>query len=275
MRATGCASVSASTREHGPPERWIDADRATRKGHIDRLDRSWCDNREQPLSRSRSLKIQLAAQAVELLPERAVWWSARRTAIVADVHLGKDQVFRRSGVPIPAAVLDAELAALDAVVEATACERLLVLGDLVHAPPVEGEAWPGVVEVWRRRRSQLAVDLVLGNHDRGLTPWLRDWRIAARDDPYELDGLMFRHEMHDEDRPDAGMSGHLHPVAWLRSGRERLRLPAFARRGEHLLLPAFGRFTGGFDGLDRRGWQLFAAAGGRVVELTRRAAGSA
>lgn len=220
------------------------------------------------------MEIQLAEHAVVLLPERAVWWPARRTAIVADVHLGKDQVFRRSGVAIPAAVLDAELAALDAVVEATACERLMVLGDLVHAAPVEGEDWPSVVGRWRRRRSQLAIDLVLGNHDRGLARWLRDWHIEAREDPHTLDGLTFRHELHDGARPDAGMSGHLHPVGWLRSGRERLRFPAFARRGDHLVLPAFGRFTGGFDGLDGRDWQLFAAAGGRVVELARLAARS-
>lgn len=220
------------------------------------------------------MKIELSGHDFELLPERAVWWPLRRTVIVADVHLGKDQVFRRAGVAIPAAVLDAELAALDAVVEATACERLLVLGDLVHAPPVEGEDWPRRIEGWRKRRSQLAVDLVLGNHDRGLGGWLRDWRIAARDDPYSLDGLTFRHELHDGTRPDAGMSGHLHPVGWLRSGRERMRFPAFARHGDHLVLPAFGRFTGGFDGLDERDWQLFATAGGRVVKLARLAARS-
>ena len=213
------------------------------------------------------MNIQLAGEAIELLPERAAWWPARRTAVVADVHLGKDQVFRRSGVAIPSSVLDAELAALDRAIERTGCERLLVLGDWVHAPPVGDEAWPGVIGEWRRRRRQLAIDLVLGNHDRELTPWLAEWRIQWHEEPLINNGLYLVHEVNCEP-PPTGMSGHLHPVAWLRSGREKLRFPAFARRAEHLVLPAFGRFTGGFDGLDRPEWTLYAAAGHRVVELS-------
>ncbi len=212
------------------------------------------------------MKIQLAGEVLELLPGRAVWWPAIRSTVVADVHLGKDQVFRRSGVAIPSAVLDAELAALDAVIAATGCERLLILGDWVHAAPVAGEAWPAVVAAWRKRHAQLAIDLVLGNHDRNLAPWLIEWGIKAHKEPLEINNLNLFHEV-DCDAGPIGMSGHLHPVAWLRSGRERLRFPAFARRDNHLVLPAFGRFTGGFDGFDGPDWCLYAAAGHRVVDL--------
>ena len=118
------------------------------------------------------MKLVLANNPIELLPERAVWWPARRTAVVADVHLGKDQIFRRSGIAIPAAVLDTELAMLDSLVQQTRCERLLVLGDWVHAPPADGEAWPDSISNWRARHAQLAIDLVLGNHD-------RSWRAGC------------------------------------------------------------------------------------------------
>jgi len=212
------------------------------------------------------MKLSLAGNEIELLPERAVWWSARRTAVVADVHLGKDQVFRRAGIAIPAAVLDTELARLDSLIQRTRCERLLVLGDWVHAAPLEGEAWPATIGNWRSRHAQLAVDLVLGNHDRNLSPWLEDWRIDAHLEPMEINGLKMFHEV-DLHSPAAGMSGHLHPVAWLRSGREKVRLPAFARRADHLLLPAFGRFTGGFDGLEQKAWNLYPIADGRVFNL--------
>ncbi|HKL49684.1 MAG TPA: ligase-associated DNA damage response endonuclease PdeM [Wenzhouxiangellaceae bacterium] len=212
------------------------------------------------------MKLSLAGNDFEMLLQRAVWWPARRTAVVADVHLGKDQVFRRSGIAIPGSVLDKELAALDALVEHTRCERLLVLGDWVHAAPLGGESWPSAIANWRARHEQLAVDLVLGNHDRNLTPWLNEWRIGAYIEPMEINGLKMFHEV-DMKAPAAGMSGHLHPVVWLRSGRERLRLPAFARRGDHLILPAFGRFTGGFDGLAKEAWTLYPVAGERVVDI--------
>jgi len=107
---------------------------------------------------------------------------------------------------------------------------------------------------------------VLGNHDRGLAPWLVDWRIDARVEPLEINDLKMFHEV-EPDAPAAGMSGHLHPVAWLRSGRERLRLPAFAVRGDHLILPAFGHFTGGFDGLEKEAWALYPVAGDRVFGI--------
>lgn len=212
------------------------------------------------------MKLSLAGNEIEMLPERAVWWPVKRTAVVADVHLGKDQVFRRSGIAIPAAVLDTELAMLDALIRRTRCERLLVLGDWVHAAPVEGEAWPAAIADWRARHAQLAIDLVLGNHDRNLSLWLDDWRIDAHLEPMEINGLGMFHEV-DPEAPAAGMSGHLHPVAWLRSGREKLRLPAFARRGNHLVLPAFGRFTGGFDGLDERAWNLYPITVDRVLNM--------
>jgi len=219
-----------------------------------------------------AMRISLLGHELELLGARAVWWPARRTAVVADVHLGKDQVFRRSGMAIPVAVLDAELAALDALVASTGCERLLALGDWVHAAPIEGESWPAAIADWRARHAGLAIDLVLGNHDRHLSPWLAEWRIDAHPEPLEINGLKMFHEV-DLDAPSAGISGHLHPVAWLRSGRERVRLPVFARRENHLIVPAFGRFTGGFDGLDPRAWDMYPVAEDRVVGLANRAAG--
>ena len=215
------------------------------------------------------MKLSLAGNDLEMLPRRAVWWPARRTAVVADVHLGKDQIFRRSGIAIPAAVLETELSMLDSLVQQTGCERLLVLGDWVHAPPADGEAWPDSISNWRDRHAQLAIDLVLGNHDRQLAGWLREWRIEAHVEPVMINGLALFHEV-DSETPATGMSGHMHPVAWLRSGREKVRLPAFARRGDHLVLPAFGRFTGGFDGLQKDAWNLYPIADNRVFELPGR-----
>ena len=54
------------------------------------------------------MKLSLAGNEVEMLPERAVWWPARGTAVIADVHLGKGatvgSVIPTLGAVIPAAV---------------------------------------------------------------------------------------------------------------------------------------------------------------------------
>jgi DNA ligase-associated metallophosphoesterase len=222
-----------------------------------------------------SLRIELAGQALDLRPDRSLWWPSQRTAFVADVHLGKDQVFRRSGVPIPADVLDADLEALDRLLEGTGAERLVVLGDWVHAAPADDDAWPGQVARWRERHAELDLVLVAGNHDRelttgrttGLTSWLKRWRMADWGEGVAIDGLALMHEV-DLDHPPAGFSGHVHPVVRFGPRADRVRLSAFARRDHHLILPAFGRFTGGGEGLARAGWSFYGIAGERVVDLS-------
>lgn len=213
------------------------------------------------------MRLELAGQALVLRADRAVWWPARRTAFVADVHLGKDQVFRRAGVAIPADVLDAELVALDELLAATSAERLVVLGDWVHAAPADGDDWPHAVAAWRERHAALDLVLVAGNHDRGLAGWLERWRMHAWADGSTLDGLALSHEV-DLDDPPAGLSGHVHPVVRFGPRGDRVRLTAFARRHEHLILPAFGRFTGGGEGLARSGWTFYGIAGDRVIDLS-------
>lgn len=211
------------------------------------------------------MRIDLGGQALDLRPDRAVAWPARKTVFIADVHLGKDQVFRRSGVPIPADVLNAELDALSGLVAATVPDRLVVLGDWVHAEPADDEAWPRIIECWRSQHAELDLVLVAGNHDRGLSAWLDRWRMQAWADGVEVDGLRLTHEV-DLEAPEPGLSGHVHPVVRIGRRKDRIRLPAFARKSDHLILPSFGRFTGGGEGLERQGWSFYPLTGERVFE---------
>ncbi len=212
-----------------------------------------------------SAVVELAGQRLELLAERAVWWPARRALLLADVHLGKDQVFRRAGIAVPAGVLADDLARIDALIARTRAERLIVLGDWVHAPPNHADDWPELIARWRRRPQAPGIDLILGNHDRALEAWMERWRIQAHR-RLDLDGLCLVHEWTDA-AADAGMSGHLHPGAVLKDGRQRLRLPAFLMSRDHLVLPAFGRFTGLMVEPDFPTEQAWVIAGDRVLPL--------
>ena len=57
--------------------------------------------------------------ALQLLPQRALWWPAARMVMVADVHFGKAATFRRAGQPVPHGTTADNLARLDAVLAAT------------------------------------------------------------------------------------------------------------------------------------------------------------
>ena len=211
-----------------------------------------------------SSEIRLAGQALQLLPERAAFWPAQAAVLLADVHLGKDQLFRRAGMAVPAGVLAADLARIDALLARTGAERLIVLGDWVHAPPRDDEIWPKQIAAWRDRHDQLAIDLVLGNHDRTLDAWLTAWGMRGHHPYLDLDGLRLVHEWADA-AGKPGISGHLHPGTVLKTRRQRLRLPAFLLGAEQLVLPAFGRFTGLMDQTPFPAEQCWVIAGERVL----------
>ncbi|MBZ0171464.1 MAG: DEAD/DEAH box helicase, partial [Phycisphaerales bacterium] len=77
-----------------------------------------------------SYAIEFADEQLDLLPERAVWWPARRTLLVADLHLGKPASFRSAGAPVPEQVTGADLARLSSLIKTQHAQRVIVLGDL-------------------------------------------------------------------------------------------------------------------------------------------------
>ena len=80
----------------------------------------------------------VAGEEFVLLPERAVWWPAARTLLVADFHLGKAASFRRAGIPLPAGTTTENVDRLERAVAATGAGELVFLGDFLHS--AEGRA---------------------------------------------------------------------------------------------------------------------------------------
>jgi DNA ligase-associated metallophosphoesterase len=208
-----------------------------------------------------------------LLPERAVWREDTKTLFVADVHIGKAAHFRSAGAPVPSGTTRANLARLDALIDAYAPRELVVLGDLFHAPAAYRAASLGEFAAWRARRAALSLRLVAGNHD------MRAGRAPASlglewvDEPHALDGLVCRHAPPDDADADGPpvLAGHWHPAARLYGpGHDRLRLPCFLMRGRLLVLPAFGEFTGGATVEADEKCALCVAAGERLILIPAR-----
>ena len=164
----------------------------------------------------------------------ALWWPAGRWLVVADLHFGKSERLARRGGPLlpPSdglATLDrlaAEIAVLapDAVVslgdgfdDLAAAEVLDPLVSAALARLAQGRDW-----IWLQ-----------GNHDPA-APQVLPGRAAAE---LWLGPVALRHEA--GQGPD--ISGHFHPVVRLAGERRR----AFLLGAQHLLLPAFGAYTGG------------------------------
>ncbi|WCM87977.1 ligase-associated DNA damage response endonuclease PdeM [Acidovorax sp. NCPPB 3576] len=206
----------------------------------------------------------LAGTEVHLLPDRSLWWPAGRTLFVADVHLGKSDTFRARGLPVPSGTTRDNLARLAAQIAQQEAQRLVVLGDFLHAAEAQSPAVLAALSAWRAAHAALEVVLVRGNHDGHAGDPPAGLGIAIVDEPWPIGPFACCHH------PQAHgtlhvLAGHVHPAVVLRGrGRDALRLPCFAVEPQLTVLPAFGEFTGGqtmATGPERR---FFAAGGGRV-----------
>lgn len=190
------------------------------------------------------LEIACQAETLVLLADKAVWWPATRTLIVADVHFGKAAAFRAGGVPVPAGTTRTDLARLSALVENTAARRIVFLGDLLHARAGRAAATLEAIGQWRAAHADVEMALVRGNHDRGAGDPPKAWGMRCVSRALIEGPFAFQHEPKPHRRGYV-LSGHLHPSVTL-GGRAggRLRAACYWFGKEVAVLPAFGRFTG-------------------------------
>ncbi len=192
--------------------------------------------------------------------------------LVADLHLGKADTFAVHGAPfgppLLAALAGDTLSRLRSVAERVRASRLVVLGDLLHAPAGLTAELLDHVAAWRRA-FPIEISLVRGNHDAKIERVLGPWRLDDLGDTHRLGPLRLTHAPCDGE--GFCISGHLHPAVVLRGARDRLRLPCFASTSRGMVLPAFGAFVGGLA-VDPRAYErLLAIVGDEVVDVTAHA----
>ena len=197
-----------------------------------------------PARHAERLPTTIGGEAVELFAERALLWTRMRTLFVADVHLGKAAAFRAGGVPVPRGSTAADLARLAALVETSGAQRLVVLGDFLHAKSGVVPALDGAFRTWRDAHPSLSITLVRGNHDANAGDPPQGWDVEVVREPHPLPPFLACHAPVSP-RTGYALCGHVHPGVRL-SGRgdESVRLPCFVLGRRRAILPAFGRMTG-------------------------------
>ena len=146
-----------------------------------------------------------------LLPDKAVYWPARRCLLIADAHFGKASAYRSLGQPVPQGTTTANLERLDRLVSALPCAQLIFLGDFLHGPGSHASGTLNAIRAWRERNRTLALTLIRGNHDKSAGDPPLDLGIEVIPEPLLMGPFALQHE------PDAHAShhvlaGHVHPV---------------------------------------------------------------
>jgi DNA ligase-associated metallophosphoesterase len=215
------------------------------------------------------LRITVADCDLVLHPSGAAFVPSERTLLVADAHFGKAVSFRKLGVPVPSGTTTENLEVLSQVLEETAADRVVFLGDFLHSVRSHAKGTMDVLARWRSRHLDIALTLVRGNHDDRAGDPPASLAITVVDEPLRLGPFALCHHP----KPVAGayvLCGHWHPCISV-SGRafERLRLPCFwfgddsgaIEQNAVGVLPAFGSFTGMHRIEPRPGDRIFPVAG--------------
>ena len=179
-------------------------------------------------------------ETLHLLPSGALYWPARKTLTVSDLHLGKsERLARRGGTLLPPYETQATLEKLDRDLETTKAETVICLGDSFD----DLAAADGLDEAARLWLTRLMAGKswiwITGNHDPGPVEIGGTHRAELKLAPFT-----FRHIAEPPEK--AEISGHYHPKARL-AGQMR---PCFLADAARLILPAYGAYTGGLRAND-------------------------
>lgn len=213
------------------------------------------------------MRIVWQGETFELLPEKAIFWPRQKTLFVADPHFGKAAVFRKAGIPITERTTEDDLVRLGEILDRTGSEKLVFLGDFIHARQSRTQALRNLLFQWREKFSRLQVHLIRGNHDlKSGDPWT-ELKIDCHDEPWNRFGWSCRHHPAE---PDSGpyFAGHIHPGFSLR-GRARgsIRSACFQVGINRIILPAFGSFTGLKNVRREREDRIFLTDGNQIIAL--------
>lgn len=211
-------------------------------------------------------EIDVRGERLTLLPDRSVLWRRTSTLFIADLHLGKDEVFRRRGVAVPSGVVATDLQRLTALIGEHNVQRLVLLGDFVHAAPHATSDFVEDFARWREEHRAMQMIVVAGNHDRRMAGHRLSMMVEWCEREWTEAPFVARHHP-GESAAGYVLCGHIHPVVKMEFRRERLRLPAFWFTNTHAVLPSFGSFTGGANVSPGEGDQIFVAGEGIVRRI--------
>lgn len=213
-----------------------------------------------------SEEIKLNNHRFILYPEKGMLWQSKEILLISDMHLGKVNHFRRSGIAVPHQANDENIERMISLLQQAKPERVLFMGDLFHSHyNPEWEVFGQVLKYF----PSLSFELIQGNHDIMSDYQYLKHQLVIHREPLYIDNIVLSHEPLEQ--VPAGMyniAGHIHPGVKLKGlGRQGLRLPCFYFGAQQALMPAFGEFTGLHIVKPQADARIFVIAEGKVIAV--------
>ena len=189
------------------------------------------------------MQLNFRGHDLVLDPAGALFWPARATLVVADLHLEKGAAFARRGTLLPPYDTHATLARLEDLLRRWGPKTVVSLGDGFHDRQGPGELSAELFDRLVTLARAVRWVWVTGNHDPSVAVALGGAVVPE----LTLGGVVLRHAPTGE---EGEVAGHLHPKARVHTRRLHLHRPCFAGDEDRIVMPAFGSFTGGLNVLD-------------------------
>lgn len=176
----------------------------------------------------------------------ALYWPARETLVVSDLHFEKGSHFATRGVLLPPYDTRATILRIAALVRSHRPGTVISLGDAFHDGEAEARMEAADAASLEALVSSVDWIWILGNHDPAPPFRFRGAVIQQA----RIGRLLFRHEPSDG-ASEGEIAGHLHPAARVRLETRLVRRRCFATDGARLVMPAFGAYAGGLNVVDQ------------------------
>jgi len=213
-------------------------------------------------------RLEFQGEYLTLLRSGALFCAHHKLLVVSDLHFGKGASYAAAGQMLPPYDTNATLDLVESLVIDLSPDRCISLGDSFHDPDSEAQLSSDQRLRIRRLTDQVDWVWIEGNHD-PVPPVHLGGRAA---NTLRVGDMVFRHEPTGR---RGEISGHLHPVAKVKSSGRAVRTKCFITDGNALILPSLGAFTGGlnvsheaFNACLKEQRRIFATGTAGVYELS-------
>lgn len=181
-----------------------------------------------------------------------VIWPQQDLLIFSDLHFEKGSFLSQFANPLPRFDSKDTLKRMQALIERYTCTHIVCLGDSLH----DDNALSRMQHEDLTQLNALVTSVpkwtwVLGNHDPDIPPEIKGERATS----IQCQNVLLVHEPEDLDEYSASRGalvnaqivGHYHPKSTYRLANRRVTGKTFVCAPHILLMPAFGKYTGGLD----------------------------
>ena len=211
------------------------------------------------------------APGLRLTGDGAAWLPDEKAIVIADVHVGYELAAQRRGGYLPPIHRGAVIGdRVRAIALAHFAERVIVAGDLRHSTrDLDAFEHAELEDFARAIGGEVALEVVLGNHDRGGAIVGRETTGTLRVGPFDIG-----HVPPTVVPQRWTICGHLHPRVTVRDETGASARYPCALVGERLaVLPAFSDWAGGISAgrlvrsLPLGAWRAYPVSEGVIADL--------